>query len=128
MTPFGAKLRHLRAERAMTMKAMAKALELTPAYLSALEHGRRGRPSPGLIQHICAILGLIWDDTDELKRLAELSHPRVVVDTGGLNPRATELANRLAEKIGALDDRTIDKMLTLIDRPAPRKIAGKAPS
>jgi hypothetical protein len=52
---------------------------------------------------------------DELKRMAELSHPRIVVDTAGLSPRATELANRLAEKIGKLDEATIEKMLADLD-------------
>ena len=121
MTPFGAKLRALRAERAMTLKAMAKALELTPAYLSALEHGHRGRPSPGLVQQICGVLGLIWDDADDLRRLAELSHPRVVVDTSGLPPDATRLANRLAERIGALDARTVERMLELMERKPKRR-------
>ena len=42
MTPFGKRLRELRKERGMTLKAMAAALHVTPAYLSALENGRRG--------------------------------------------------------------------------------------
>ncbi len=103
MTPFGAKLRALRAERGSTMKQMAAALKVSPAYLSALEHGHRGKPSVGLVQQISAYFNLAWDDVDELKRLAQLSDPRVVIDTAGLSPEATELANRLAEKIGALD-------------------------
>ena len=44
MTPFGSRLRELRADRAITMREMAHALEISPAYLSALEHGKRGRP------------------------------------------------------------------------------------
>uniref|UniRef100_UPI00146FE038 helix-turn-helix domain-containing protein n=1 Tax=Escherichia coli TaxID=562 RepID=UPI00146FE038 len=50
MTPFGRKLRELRAERGITLKDMAAALRVTPAYLSALEHGKRGRPSWRLVQ------------------------------------------------------------------------------
>ena len=111
MTPFGAKLRALRKARGLTLKQMAAALELSPAYLSALEHGHRGRPSSGLVQQISAYINLAWDDVDELKRLAELSHPRVVVDTAGLSPRATELANRLAEVIGELDEAAIERVL-----------------
>jgi len=103
MTPFGAKLRARRAERGSTLKQMAAALKVSPAYLSALEHGHRGKPSAGLVQQISAYFNLAWDDVDELKRLAQLSDPRVVIDTAGLSPEATELANRLAEKIGALD-------------------------
>lgn len=115
MTPFGKHLRDLRAARNLTLKEMARDLGVSAAYLSALEHGNRGRPSSGFVQQISAYFNLAWDDVDELKRLAELSHPRVVVDTAGLSPRATELANRLAESIGKLDEDTIEAMLTALE-------------
>lgn len=115
MTPFGKHLRELRATRSLTLKEMAKALGVSAAYLSALEHGNRGRPSSGFVQQISAYFNLAWDDVDELKRLAELSHPRIVVDTAGLSPRATELANRLAESIGRLDAETIEAMLAALE-------------
>src|SRR5260370_20025271 len=87
MTPFGERLRALRAERGMTLKTMAGALGLSPAYLSSLEHGRRGRPTHAMVVAICAQLNIIWDEADELMRLARISHPRVTVDTaGGLPP------------------------------------------
>jgi transcriptional regulator with XRE-family HTH domain len=107
MTPFGAKLRELRAERGQKLMEMAAALKVTPAYLSALEHGHRGKPSAGLVQQIAAHFNLAWDDVDEMTRLAQLSNPRVVIDTSGLSPEATELANRLAERIGMLDPAAI---------------------
>ena len=47
MTPFGARLRALRAQRRMTMAQLAATLQVTPAYLSALEHGHRGRRASG---------------------------------------------------------------------------------
>ena len=102
MTPFGEKLRELRRRRGVTLKQMAGALELSPAYLSALEHGHRGRPTPALIVQICEYFHLIWDDYEEMHRVARLSHPRVVVDTSGLSPEATEVANLLAERIAAM--------------------------
>jgi transcriptional regulator with XRE-family HTH domain len=111
MTPFGAKLRRLRAARGVALKDMAADLGLSAAYLSALEHGRRGRPSGVLVQQVSAYFNLAWDDVDELQRLAQLSHPRVVVDTAGLSPRATELANRLAEVIDRLDEARIERLL-----------------
>ena len=77
MTPFGHKMRDLRTAKQVTQKDMAKALGVSAAYLSALEHGNRGRPGPGLIMQICEYFGLIWDQADDLKRLARLSHPRV---------------------------------------------------
>lgn len=114
MTPFGARMRELRAQRGVTLKQMAADLQLSPAYLSALEHGRRGRPSPVLLIQICQYFHRIWEDAEELERLAQLSHPRVVVDTAGLEPEATELANLLAERIRNLDPALVRRLLALV--------------
>ena len=103
MTPLGQKLRALREERGITLKQMATALNVSSAYLSALEHGRRGKPTWMLLQRIIAYFNVIWDDAEELQRLAEMSDPKVSIDTGGLSPEATELANRLARDIKKLD-------------------------
>lgn len=115
MTPFGRKLREMRAARGVLLKEMAAELGVSAAYLSALEHGNRGRPSRVFVQQISAYFNLAWDDVDELERLAELSHPRIVVDTAGLSPQATELANRLAEVIGRLDEGTVERLLATLE-------------
>ena len=127
MTPFGAKVRALRRERGITMKRMAGDLEISQAFLSALEHGHRGRPSPALLVQICEYFHLIWDEYEEMHRLARLSHPRVTVDTRGLDPARTELANLLADKIAVLDDATAADLLkrlknaqTVAKRPRTR--------
>ena len=120
MTPFGSKVRELRERDGITLKQMAEDLGVSSAYFSALEHGHRGRPGSGLVQQVCGYFELMWDDAEELRRLAELSHPRVVVDTAGLSPKATELANTLAEKINVLDEDTIEWILAEIHgRHAP---------
>lgn len=111
MTPFGAKVRALRDAKGIPLKQMAADLNVSSAYLSALEHGNRGRPAPGLVMQIAGYLGCIWDEAEELKRLAELSHPRVTIDTAGLSPERTELANRLAESIRSLPDDVVVAML-----------------
>ena len=116
MTPFGDRMRKLRAERGVTLKEMAEALGVSSAYLSALEHGKRGRPGWHLIQRILAYFNIIWDEADEVVRLARISHPRITIDTSGLNPKATELANRLADEIGKLDAATLDELLGLLGR------------
>lgn len=114
MTPFGERLRQLRAERGISLKQMAEALGVSAAYLSALEHGRRGRPTHAMVVAICAQLNIIWDEADELSRLARLSHPRIIVDTAGLSPAATELANLLAERIRRLSPDHIERLLAIL--------------
>lgn len=114
MTPFGLKVRELRAARGVALKEMATELHISSAYLSALEHGKRGRPSPQLIRQICGYFGIIWDDAEELERLADLSHPKVTLDTSDLSPRAVELANRLANSIHLLDETAIERLLAAL--------------
>ena len=111
MTPFGVRVRQMRAQNGIQLKEMAADLRISSAYLSALEHGKRGRPGPGLVMQIADYFGLIWDQVEELKELAQLSHPRVPVGTGGLSPNATLLANRLAAHIHELDEETLKRML-----------------
>jgi len=121
MTPFGEKIRELRRKKGVTLKHMAGALELSPAYLSALEHGHRGRPTPALVVQICEYFHLIWDDYEEMHRVARLSHPRIVVDTSGLSPEATEVANLLAERIEHLSPPAIKTIRDTLRaaKPAP---------
>lgn len=116
MTPLGEKLRALRAERGMLLKDMAAALEVSPAYLSALEHGRRGVASAGLIHQICQVFGLIWDDADELNTLAKQSRPRLRLNSAGLTAAQTALANRLAREFRNLDDDTIKAIQEALDQ------------
>jgi len=116
MTPFGKRLRELREDKGESLTSLASAVGVSASYLSALEHGRRGRPGFHLVQKIIGHLGVIWDEAEELVDLARLSHPKVTVDTGGLDPRATEIANRLARDIRTLDKKTLDQLLLLLKK------------
>ncbi|MGF1610624.1 MAG: helix-turn-helix domain-containing protein [Kiloniellales bacterium] len=116
MTPFGHKLREIRAARGLALQDMAAGLGVSPAYLSALEHGHRGKPSRRFVHQVCQYLGIIWDEAEALHALAERSHPRVVVDTAGLTPEATELANLLAARIASLPEDTVARWLAELKR------------
>ncbi|MBS0642617.1 MAG: helix-turn-helix domain-containing protein [Acetobacteraceae bacterium] len=124
MTPFGARLRTLRADRGITLKQLAEALQVSAAYLSALEHGKRGAPSAGLVHQVNEFFGLIWDEADDLTRLARLSNPRITVNTAGLTPEQTALANRLAQMIRRLSPETVAALHAVLDtapdQPKPR--------
>jgi transcriptional regulator with XRE-family HTH domain len=119
MTPFGARLRELRAERGVTQAQMARDLMISGAYLSALEHGRRGVPSDGLLHQICDYFDIIWDEAEALKALAAASHPRVLVDTAGLTPAHTALANALARRIRAMSEAEAAALRRQVEGAAP---------
>lgn len=126
MTPLGRHIRHLRARKGVTQKQMAEAMGVSAAWLSALEHGRRGRPSWEFLQRIIQYFNVIWDEADEFADLASISDPRVVVDTSGLCPEATEFANLVAARIEYLASADLDALSHQVrirsgGKPARRK-------
>ncbi|MBM6593906.1 helix-turn-helix domain-containing protein [Microvirga pudoricolor] len=120
MTPFGERVRRLRRERGLLLKDMAAHLGVSSAYLSALERGERGKPTWTLIQGVIQYFNIIWDEADELARLADLSDPRIKVDTASTNPAATLLANRLAREIRGLSEDDIARILRVLDAAAEK--------
>ncbi len=120
MTPFGEAVRKLRAERGVSQKQMAEAIGVSAAYLSALEHGRRGKPSFDFLQRVAGYFHIIWDDAEALFAIADQSDPRVVVDTAGLPAAHTAFANRLSRVIGQLDEETIGALDLLVDQKLAR--------
>lgn len=113
----------MRRARSISQKEMAAAIGISAAYLSSLEHGYRSPPNWVMVQKIIGFFNVIWDEAEELQRLAEASHPRVVVDTAGLSPRATQLANCLANHIADLDE---EQLAALLDRLRAFVSDGKA--
>jgi transcriptional regulator with XRE-family HTH domain len=111
VTPFGQRLRDLRQQHGRALKDMARALKVSSAYLSALEHGHRAQPKPGFVQQVAAYFNLAWEEVDELKALAELSDPKPSIETAGLSPLATEVANRLQRRIKTLDETALKAIL-----------------
>ena len=114
MTPFGLKMRELRVTKGVNQKQMAADLKISAAYLSALERGHRGIPSWQFLQRVIGYFNIIWDDAEELQKLAATSHTRIIVDTEDLSASATNLANCLAGQIGKLSDLECDDLTTRI--------------
>ena len=123
MTPFGKKLREMRSARGIALKAMAHEIGVSPAYLSALEHGHRGKPTWYLVQRVISFFNVIWDEAEELERLAGISDPKAILNTAGLSPVVTEAANIFAKKVKLLSDADADEILRMLakveDRSSP---------
>ena len=114
MTPFGEKMRDWRRIKGLTQQQQAKILGVSKAYISALETGTRGQPSAALVDQICVWMGLIWDDAEELKQLAMVSHPKPYIDVRGQSADAVFLANYLAntiQRLSAEDCRYLAKVI-----------------
>ena len=115
MTPFGRALRDLRAQKGVTQAEMAKALGVSPAYLSALEHGNRGTPPFATVLKVIQYFDLIWDEAEQLKDLARRSRPKVTINIAELKPKAAELVTLIEERLPRLDYRTVETLVDIIE-------------
>lgn len=115
MTPFGEAMHRLREQKGVTQKQMAAAIGVSAAYLSALEHGKRGAPSFEFLQRVAGYFNVIWDEADELFGLAALSDPKVALDTSGLPPEHTAFANRLSSRIRGLSRETVKQLEDVLE-------------
>ncbi|MBL4801927.1 MAG: helix-turn-helix transcriptional regulator [Emcibacter sp.] len=116
MTPFGQKIRQLRKDKGINQKQMAADLGVSPAYLSALEHGHRGAPTWAMVQRVISYFHLIWDDAEEIEQLARQSHPKITIDTSGLSAEAVTLVNQLARKVRGLSHVRIAELSQLLKK------------
>ncbi len=121
MTPFGEKLRSLRKSKNISQKSMAAALNVSAAYLSALEHGNRGKPQWSIVQRVITYFNVIWDDAEELQYLASISDPKVNLDTAELSADATKFANLLANNMADLEEDDIQEFLYLLQQKLESK-------
>lgn len=114
MTPFGEAMRSLRRRKGVSQKEMARAIGVSPAYLSALEHGHKGTPSFDFLQRVAGYFNIIWDEAEALFSLAQASDPRVVLDTAGLPAEYTAFANRLSVCLRHLSVEDIARLEAII--------------
>ena len=110
MTPFGIKLKYIRVQRHKSLKDLSRALKVSIAYVSMLENGKRGRPADGLIELICSYFNLSWEESDELKFLAQQSDINTKMNTEKLSLNATMLTNVLKNNIKWLTEEQLKKL------------------
>ncbi len=118
-TPFGLKLAELRAERGMSLKTLARRLNVTPAYLSALETGARGVASPRLLHQLYQVFAIIWDEADALAALARESNPQPKLDVRGKSADHVRLANVLAAQVPTFSKAQVASWLQKLEPPNP---------
>jgi transcriptional regulator with XRE-family HTH domain len=97
MTPFGKYMRNLRMEKGLLLKDVADKLGVTSAYLSALEHGKKGAPSAEMTKKVAAALSLDARAAAELEEAARDSESQLTVHAKA-TPFAFETANAFARQ------------------------------
>jgi transcriptional regulator with XRE-family HTH domain len=108
LTPFGVELRKLRVENSKRIFDLADDLEVSSSSVSAWETGRRDVP-PEKVERIGEIFELTEAELDKLKKAAEISRRRVVIEANSADAR--QLANALKKRINSLSPDTVRELL-----------------
>lgn len=115
LTQFGKELRKIRIENDQILKNMADKLNVTAAYLSAVENGTRKVPDSWI-----NIIAKEYDLSDEkaknLQRLAYEDRNDINVSFDNTNNQETNLALSFARKFKNLDDNQIEEIQKILDK------------
>lgn len=109
MTPFGRYMRTLRLDQSRLLKDVADDLNVTSAYLSALEHGKKGQPSKQLLQRIIDTQKLTPTQAKELHQSVKNSETSFDIPSRS-TPFAFETANAFARRLPVLTEDQLRKI------------------
>jgi HTH-type transcriptional regulator, competence development regulator len=116
ITEIGKMLRKERIDRDMTLYDLASALNISPAYLSHIEMGRRPA-STEILDKICKALGYHDVKAQRLKKAAENSYNAATIKfaTKNLNEGDRDLLRMFARRFSDLDQERKEQLFQLLD-------------
>lgn len=110
LTEFGKKLRALRIQHGKTLFDLGGMLNLSTAFLSAVETGRKAVPAE-LASRIAQALQLSLAEAQDLERAAAKSVSTVNLTLEGRSDRAKELAVAFARRFDSMSDADVKALL-----------------
>lgn len=114
LTEFGKALRKLRIDRDEYIKDMAEKLNISVAYLSAIETGKRKIPE-NLVGRIGRAYFLTAGEIAALNLLKVKSDKEVRIPLVRKNKKQIEVILRFAECVGKMDKEKLDKIVQIMD-------------
>lgn len=115
MNEFGKFTRKLRIDRDELLKDMAHKLNVTPAYLSAVEIGKRKIPA-NWVSAIAKIYNLTKEQLSDLKKAYVQSCDALNLDLKEANKKQKNIAFEFIEGFSRLDDNDLDELYKILKR------------
>ncbi len=114
-TQFGKLLRKIRIDRGMLLKDMAAGLDVSSAYLSAIETGRKA-VTDDVVARVAEYLGYPTqsDEYQELYEAAQITKGEVSISTIGASPLKQQAALAFARQFNELEGDDMEKILSLL--------------
>lgn len=120
-TSIGEFLRNLRMTKNQRLKDMADILEVSSAFLSAVENGKKSMPDVW-VKKIQAEYGISNEQCEEMKQSAMESQNTISLNMRNVSSVNRELAVSFARQFDDMDEETSRKILSMLKN---RKKGGK---
>lgn len=115
LTPFGKVVRKLRIDKGERLKEMAESFEMSSAYLSAVETGKKA-VSVELVASVVRHFGLSAKEERELVKAAQQSGTQVTVGLVGASSHHRAVAIAFARRFSALSEEEVNKIKLILER------------
>lgn len=115
LTSIGKFLRQLRISNGEILKDMAEALNVSSAFLSAVENGKKKMPE-GWKQRLQNIYSFTLDQTQQLQTAIIETNNAVELNLQNATPENRALAISFAREFASLDDETSRKIFQILKR------------
>lgn len=120
MNPFSTVLRRIREDHGLRQKALAEMLGYEQSYVSALELGSKGPPTPEFVERFIAALMLNEDQASEIRDAVEASQRKIQIPFDA-SPSVYFLFHELRQQIDSLHPRQVEAMLAILRLSASMK-------
>ena len=115
LTSVGKFLRKLRIDRGEILRDMARNLDVSPAFLSAVENGKKNMPEAWLSK-IENLYSLSFAQVAELKDAMVESRETIELNIRNASLRNRQLAITFARQFDALDEDTVQKLFSSLKK------------
>lgn len=106
---FGIYMREIRKKTNESLRTMAKNLEVSAAFLSSMEVGKRKVPSE-IVNKISNIYNFTEDEKKELEDIASKTNSKITIDLNELSEEEKEVSLVFARKIKQADGDLLKKL------------------
>lgn len=119
---YGKVVRKLRVDKGMKLCEMADAINMSSAFLSAIEKGDKQVPKT-LIEKVVQALGLEPGGQEQrnMEEAVMLDRGYITVDISQASPQAQDVAVRFAQSLDSLDDGQLDAVMAIVNKSARRR-------
>ena len=125
MSPFSILFRHVREKSGLRQKDLAELLSYEQSYLSAIEIGSKGPPTPEFVQKLISVLALNEDEARQLWEAMEASQRKIQIPSDA--PEGVFLLGyELRKQIDHLHPSQVEAMLAILRISTAMKVVEPA--